>query len=109
MTAAGATARGTAGFTREPEVVAEASGLLQRLGEHLVLSDVVVRDGSTRELHRLLEVALRDLGHRIVVDCESEKNEKTRGFINLFPTVVSADSFFGRKMVNVLKEMVGTA
>merc|ERR1719198_1415872 len=46
----------------ELEVVAEAAGLLEGLREHLVLSDVVVRDGAARKLHRLLEVVARDLG-----------------------------------------------
>ena len=48
-----------------PEIRAEAARLLQRLGEHLVLADVVVGHGATRELHRLLEVSTRDHRHRV--------------------------------------------
>lgn len=50
-----------------PEVGSEAAALLQRLREHLVLADVVVGDGATRELHRLLEVRAADLWHRVLL------------------------------------------
>ncbi len=53
--------------THSPEVAPEAAALLQRLREHLVLPDVVVGDGATRELHRLLEVVATDFRHRVVV------------------------------------------
>ncbi|GMR36976.1 hypothetical protein PMAYCL1PPCAC_07171, partial [Pristionchus mayeri] len=50
----------------ELEVVAESTLLLKGLGEHLSLSNVVVRDGSASELHRLLEVCSDNSGHRIL-------------------------------------------
>ena len=52
-------ARGAAALSSsgEAEVGPEASALLQRLREHLVLLDVLVGHGSPRELHRLLEVS----------------------------------------------------
>ncbi|GMR43251.1 hypothetical protein PMAYCL1PPCAC_13446, partial [Pristionchus mayeri] len=46
----------------ELEVVAEATLLLQSLGEHFVLPDVIVRHGSSGELHRLFEVSSRNGG-----------------------------------------------
>mmetsp|Transcript_22949 Transcript_22949/g.54586 ORF Transcript_22949/g.54586 Transcript_22949/m.54586 type:complete len:636 (-) Transcript_22949:718-2625(-) len=49
----------------ELEGGAEAARLLQRLREHLVLADVVVAHRAARELHRLLEVGLGDLGHEV--------------------------------------------
>ena len=49
-----------------PEVAAEAATLLQGLREHVILPDVVVADGAPRELHGLLEVDARDLGHRVL-------------------------------------------
>ena len=67
LAAASASARGSAGFSGEAEVVAEASGLLQRLGEHLVFANIVVGDGTTREFHSLFEMTFGDLGNRVVV------------------------------------------
>lgn len=50
--------RRTGARVGETEVGAESTALLQRLREHLVLADVVVRDGAAGETHRLLEVGL---------------------------------------------------
>ena len=58
---------GPALAVREAEVGAEASALLQRLREHLVLLDVLVGDGAARELHRLLEVPLGHLGDLVLL------------------------------------------
>ena len=52
---------------REPEVVPEAPRLLESLAEHLVLLDVVVGDGPSSELHRLLEMFLGDLWDGVVI------------------------------------------
>lgn len=52
-------------YLLSPEVGSEAATLLQRLREHLVLADVVVGDGASRELHRLLEVRAAYLRHRV--------------------------------------------
>ena len=46
---------------------AEASALLQRLGEHLVLADVVVTDGAASEAHSLLKVVFPDLRNRVIL------------------------------------------
>ena len=52
---------------REPEVVPEASGLLESLAEHFVLLDVIVGHGAPGELHGLLEVFLGDLRDGVLV------------------------------------------
>ena len=52
---------------REPEVVPEAPRLLESLAEHLVLLDVVVGDGPSCELHRLLEMLLCNLRDGILI------------------------------------------
>ena len=51
----------------QPEVRANSTALLQSLCEHFVLSDVVIRDWTTSEFHRLLEVITSDLGDWVVV------------------------------------------
>mmetsp|Transcript_2676 Transcript_2676/g.7086 ORF Transcript_2676/g.7086 Transcript_2676/m.7086 type:complete len:225 (-) Transcript_2676:95-769(-) len=58
--------RRAAGGVGELEGAAEAAALLQRLREHLVLADVVVGDRAACVLHRLLEVAARDLRHGVL-------------------------------------------
>lgn len=68
LAAAAAAASLAADFSREAEIIAEASRLLKRLSEHLILADVVIGDRPTGELHRLLEMPLRDLRNRIVID-----------------------------------------
>lgn len=66
--AASAGASGSSGAAvGEPEVVSESSGLLEGLGEHLVLLDVLIGHGSSGKLHGLLEMSLADLGHLIIV------------------------------------------
>ena len=52
-----ASSRGGAGAAvREPEVGPEAAGLLQRLAEHLVLLDVIVRHRSEQQNYYMIEI-----------------------------------------------------
>lgn len=57
----------SSGRIPEPEVGAEASGLLERLREGLVAADVGVGHGAAGVLHRLLKVGARDAGHEVRV------------------------------------------
>lgn len=53
--------------TNLPEVLSEATGLLQSLSKHLVFANVIVRDGTTSKLHCLLKVGTCNLRHWIVL------------------------------------------
>merc|ERR1711936_32324 len=93
---------------REPEVVPEASGLLESLAEHLVLLDVIVGHGAPGELHGLLEVLLCDLWDRVLVIINVHSGSLLLSL--LFPPDLGVDALPDGKLAGPLADLsqVGT-